>query len=261
MNHPVLRADQLSIGYAGRHVGSNITLAISAQEVLCLLGPNGSGKSTLFKTMLGLIPPLSGKVWMQDKPLSRWSRTQLAQQVAYVPQAHAGLFPFTVEEVVLMGRSARLGYFSSPASHDREVAMHSLEQMGIAHLSQRIYTAISGGERQLTLIARALAQEPVLMVMDEPTASLDFGNQIRVLQYIQKMRACGMGILLCTHQPDHALQVSDRIALFKQGQIHHIGSPAATVTKDRLAWLYDLEPQQISASLPMLASCRFMETP
>ncbi|NYT66170.1 ABC transporter ATP-binding protein [Alcaligenaceae bacterium] len=260
MDQPVIRTDQLYIGYAGRRVGTDISLSIAAHEVLCLLGPNGSGKSTLFKTMLGLIPPLSGKVWVQGKAISQWSRKQLAQQVAYVPQAHAGVFPFTVEEVVLMGRSARLGSFSSPARHDRDIAMHSLEQMGIAHLSQRVYTAISGGERQLTLIARALAQEPVLMVMDEPTASLDFGNQIRVLQYIQKMRAGGMGILLCTHQPDHALQVSDRIALFKQGKIHHIGPPQTTATLERLAWLYDLDVQQVSASLPMLAGMNVANT-
>lgn len=253
MSMTVICAEGINIGYRERVVGCDISLTVSDHEVLCLLGPNGSGKSTLFKTLLGLLPALSGKISIYGKPLSQWSRTDLSQQLAYVPQAHAGLFPFTVLEIVLMGRSARLGLFSSPKAQDRDIALQCLEQMGIVHLQQRVYTAISGGERQLALIARALAQQPKLMVMDEPTASLDFGNQIRVLEHIKKMRGQGMGILLCTHQPEHALRVSDRVALLKDGQVHHIGPASSTITAARLAWLYDLEEDVVSASLPSLA--------
>ncbi len=254
MGNTVICAENIKIGYGARVVGDAISLTVSDHEVLCLLGPNGSGKSTLFRTLLGLIPALSGTISIYGKALSQWSRTELAQQLAYVPQAHAGLFPFTVLEVVLMGRSARLARFASPGSQDRAIALQCLEQMGIAHLQQRVYTAISGGERQLALIARALAQQPKLMVMDEPTASLDFGNQLRVLEHIQKMRGLGMGILLCTHQPDHALRVSDRVALLKQGQVHHLGPAASMVTAPHLAWLYDIEEGVVKANLPMLAA-------
>lgn len=245
----VMRADRLGIGYSGRVVGRDLTLSVYGHEILCLLGPNGSGKSTLFKTMLGLIPALSGAAYVNDKPLSQWSRTALARQVAYVPQAQTGAFAFTLHEMVLMGRSARLGRFASPSPHDHQVAANCLAQMGIASLSDRRYTEVSGGERQLALIARALAQEPAVMVMDEPTASLDFGNQIRVLDYIGKMRAQGMGILLCTHQPDHALRLADRIVLLKEGRLRLLerGDPATVLS--RLAWLYDLDEAVLASSL------------
>lgn len=246
-----IRADQLSIGYSGRTVGQQLSLSVFDHEILCLLGPNGSGKSTLFKTMLGLIPALSGAVYVKDRPLSQWSRAGLARQVAYVPQAQSGAFAFTVHEIVLMGRSARLAPFSSPSRHDHEVAMNCLDQLGIAALSKRRYTEISGGERQLALIARALAQEPAVMVMDEPTASLDFGNQIRVLDYIERMREQGMGILLCTHQPDHALRVADRIVLLKQGRLRPLECKTGKQALSSLAWLYDLDEAVLASSLPV----------
>lgn len=246
----VLRADQLTIGYAGRVVGSQLSLSVFDHEILCLLGPNGSGKSTLFKTMLGLIPALAGKVYVNGTPLKQWTRADLARRAAYVPQAQSGTFPFTVHEIVLMGRSARLGRFSSPSRRDHEFAMHCLDQMGIADLSERRYTEISGGERQLALIARALAQEPLVMVMDEPTASLDFGNQIRVLDYVRKMRAQGMGVLLCTHQPDHALRVSDRIVMLKAGQLRALAHQDKSTVLASLAWLYDLDESVLASSLP-----------
>jgi len=254
MNAPghVLEARDLSIGYPGRLVGSGISLQLEAGEILCLLGPNGSGKSTLFRTLLGLIPALAGEVRLGGQPTRRWSRVQFARYVGYVPQAHVSMFPFTVEEVVLMGRSARIGRFATPSARDRQVAAACLESLGIAHLRERVYTEISGGERQLALIARALAQEPALLVTDEPTASLDFGNQLRVLARIQQLRDQGMGILLCTHQPEHALQVADRIALLKNGELRHCGPALEVATAERLAWLYDLDPDVVRASLPGL---------
>lgn len=249
----VIHTDQVSIGYSGRVVGSQISLSVFDHEVLCLLGPNGSGKSTLFKTMLGLIPALAGTVYVKGQTLSCWSRSELACHIAYVPQALTGTFAFTVHEIVLMGRSARLGPFSGPSRHDHEIVRQCLDQMGIGHLGKRIYTEISGGERQLALIARALAQQPAVMVMDEPTASLDFGNQIRVLEQIHNMRGQGMGILLCTHQPDHALRVADRIALLKHGQIRQVGAAMQTATVSNLAWLYDLDESVVATSLPSSA--------
>ncbi len=168
----------LAFGYAGEPVGRDVDLALEGGEVLCLLGPNGSGKTTLFKTLLGLLKVQAGEITLDSVPLADWSRRRLAQVMAYVPQAAAGYFPFTVLETVLMGRTARLGLFATPSRRDRLVAEAALAAVGIEHLENHIFTRLSGGQRQLTLIARALAQEPRILVMDEPTASLDFGNQI-----------------------------------------------------------------------------------
>ncbi|GAB2530856.1 ABC transporter ATP-binding protein [Simplicispira piscis] len=246
---PVLQACALTIGHGQRRVGTDLSFAMVPGEVLCLLGPNGSGKTTLFRTLLGLLAPLAGEVRVLGEPVAEWPRSAFARHVGYVPQAHAGIFPYTVEDVVLMGRAARIGRFAAPAQQDREHALHCLHTLGIAHLRQRIYTAISGGERQLVLIARALAQEPVLLVMDEPTASLDFGNQIRVLEHIAQLRQQGMAVLLSTHQPDHALRIGDRIALLGGGRLVAIGTPASTATPERLATLYGVSERAVAASL------------
>lgn len=243
-----IEAAGLVIGHAGKPISRPLDLALHTREILCVLGPNGSGKSTLFKTLMGLLPALGGELRIQGKPMRNWSRREFARCVGYVPQAHDGMFPFTVEEMVLMGRTARIGRYSLPGRHDRDVAQQCLEQLNIAHLRDKVYTEISGGERQMALVARALAQEPAILIMDEPTASLDYGNQIRVLEHIRQLGQNGIAILLSTHQPDHALRVADRVALFRDGAIHFCGAPQQAVTPQRLAWLYDLDEEQI----PML---------
>lgn len=247
---PILQARALCVGYRGRPVGADIALELGRGQALCLLGPNGSGKTTLFRTLLGLLPPLSGEILVDGRPLAGWPRAAFARQVGYVPQAHAGLFPFTVTEVVLMGRAARIGRFAAPSARDRQIAARCLESLGIGHLARRVYTAVSGGERQLALIARALAQEPALLVMDEPTASLDFGNQLRVLEHIGRLRGDGIAVLLSTHQPEHALRVADRIALLAHGRIAACGAAAEVATPARLAALYGVPEAAVAALLP-----------
>ena len=185
----LLQVRDLAFGYGGRSVGAKVSFDLAAGEVLCLLGPNGGGKTTLFKTLLGLLPAVDGRVSLDGVDLSRLSRTGIARAVAAVPQAHAAFFPFTVREVVVMGRASRLGPFSSPGPSDSAAAEVALATLGIGHLADAIYTEISGGERQLALIARALSGEPRLLIMDEPTASLDFGNQARVLGQVAALGA------------------------------------------------------------------------
>jgi iron complex transport system ATP-binding protein len=248
----LLAAQGLAIGYRHRPVGEDIDLVLDAGEVLCLLGPNGSGKTTLFRTLLGILPPLAGTVRVMGRPLGDWPRAALATRLAYVPQSHAGLFAFTVEEVVLMGRTARLPRFATPSAHDHALARACLARLGVGHLAARVYTEISGGERQLALIARALAQEAAILILDEPTASLDFGNQLRVLQEIETLKARGLSILMSTHQPEHALRVADRIALLKGGRIVAQG-PRAVASADALAALYGADPSAVARSLPQLA--------
>lgn len=231
----------LAFGYGTRVVGSGVSFALEPGEVLCLLGPNGGGKTTLFKTLLGLLPAKAGRVVYDGEDVARWSRARLARTIAYVPQAHAAFFPFTVREVVLMGRASRLKAFASPGRADRAVADAALATLGIAHLAERIYTEISGGERQLALIARALAGEPRLLVMDEPTASLDFGNQARVLERVRRLSETGISVVLSTHDPDHAFLCADRVALLHGGRLVALGAPEATITRENLRLLYGVE--------------------
>lgn len=244
-----LEARSLSFGYHGTPVGEGVDLALDGGEIVCLLGPNGGGKTTLFRTLLGVLPPIAGEVRVADRPLASWSRRERARLLGWVPQAHAGLFAFTVEEVVLMGRTARRGRFAAPSRRDHDVARSALDRLGIGRLAERVYTQISGGERQLALVARALAQEAGILILDEPTASLDFGNQLRVLAEIRRLRHDGIGILMSTHQPEHALEAADRIALLESGRIVAQGRPRETATPERLAHLYRVDPAAVAARL------------
>ncbi|MCW5604389.1 MAG: ABC transporter ATP-binding protein, partial [Burkholderiales bacterium] len=158
-----------------------------------------------------------------------------------VPQAHAAFFPFTVREVVLMGRTAHLGVFSSPSRSDREIAQAAIERMRLAKLADSIYTRISGGERQLTLIARALAQEARIVILDEPTANLDFGNQVRVLQHIRSLARSGIGVLLSTHDPDQAFVCAHRVAMLHAGRLSRLGPPDEVISSESLREIYGVE--------------------
>ena len=237
----ILQVEALAFGYGARSVGADVSFALGEGETLCLLGPNGGGKTTLFKTLLGLLPARGGRVLLDGVDAQRLSRGALARAMAYVPQAHAALFPFSVREVVLMGRASRLPVFASPGPADHAAAAAALDALGIAHLAERIYTEVSGGERQLALIARALAGEPRILVMDEPTASLDFGNQARVLGQVRRLGARGISCILSTHDPDHAFLCADRVALLHGGRLVGLGPPAATITPESLRRIYGVE--------------------
>lgn len=236
-----LAANNLAFGYGQRRIGSGVTLELNAGEVLCLLGPNGSGKTTLFKTLLGLLLPQEGAVLIDGRDIRALARDAIARQISYVPQAHSAFFPYTVREVVLMGRTAHLGLFAAPSVRDYAAAFTAIQRMGIAHLADAIYTQISGGERQLALIARALAQDARIVIMDEPTANLDFGNQVRVLERIRALAGEGIGVLLSTHDPDHVFLCADRVAMLHQGELVACGEPEVEITGQRLKQLYGIE--------------------
>jgi iron complex transport system ATP-binding protein len=233
-----LEGSDLTIGYSDHTVGRGLDVALATGEVLALLGPNGGGKTTLLKTLLGLLKPKAGAVTLAGKPLGSYSIRERARVVAYVPQVHIGTFAFTVETVVLMGRTAHGNLFSRPSAHDRAVTAAVLERFGIAQLAARPYTMISGGERQLVLLARALAQEPQFIVLDEPTASLDFGNQGKVMREIRALASSGHGVLFTTHDPNHALRVADRAYLLREGTRIAEGPVASVMKRAQLEALY-----------------------
>lgn len=233
-----LEGHALTIGYPDHVVGSGLNVALETGEVLALLGPNGGGKTTLLKTLLGLIDAKAGEVRLDGRPLADYSIQERARVIAYVPQVHTGTFAFTVETVVLMGRTAHGNLFSRPSAHDHEVAASALERFGTGRLSQRPYTQISGGERQLVLLARALAQEPQFVVLDEPTASLDFGNQGKVMSEIRALAASGHGVLFTTHDPNHARRAADRAFLLRDGTQLAEGPVGNVLNKAQLEALY-----------------------
>ncbi len=235
---PVLAAHRLGFGYGARTVGRDLDLHVRAGEVVCLLGPNGSGKTTLFKTMLGLLPAQAGEVRLAGTPMRSLQRADIARRVAYVPQAQAAHFPFRVLDMVVMGRTAHLGLFAAPTREDRRKALAALETLGIGALADTEYTRISGGQRQLVLVARALAQDAPAIVMDEPTASLDFGNQVVVLSEVRRLAAQGLAVLLSTHDPDHAFSIAARVALLDGGRLVAQGAPADVLTAERLRAVY-----------------------
>ncbi|MHA7849277.1 ABC transporter ATP-binding protein [Roseovarius sp.] len=240
----MLEARDLSIGYGREPIGAGLSLSVRPGDILCLLGPNGCGKTTLFRTLLGLLPPLAGDVMLAGQPITAQSRTDIARRIAYVPQAHAPPFPFEALEVVLMGRTARLGAFGQPGRQDRAIAQEAMERLGIGDLAHRDYSRLSGGQRQLVLIARALAQEAPLIVMDEPTASLDFGNQAQVLAQIallvQAASAEGCGVILSTHDPDQAFALEARVLLMKEGGMRAHGPAHEVLTASALGDVYGL---------------------
>lgn len=246
----VLRAQDVRCGYGSVEVVRDISFTVRTGEVLCLLGPNGVGKTTLFKSILGFLPLRGGRVVLAGRDLSTWRRRELARVVAYVPQAHGAPFPFTVGEVVLMGRTPRLGVVSSPGLDDLRVAHETLDSLGIAHLTDRSFTQISGGERQLVLIARALAQQPTLLMMDEPTSNLDLGNQVRVLRQIRAMAAAGLAIVMISHTPDHAFAVATSAALLRQDRTLQVGPPEQVITAANLASAYGEPVQILTATAP-----------
>ena len=237
---PLIEARDLAIGYPGKPVGMGIGVSARAGEVLCLLGPNGSGKTTLFKTLLGLISAQGGEVRLDGIEMTALPRAEVARRVAYVPQAHAAHFPFLVVDMVTMGRTAHMGLFARPSHVDRARAAAALGQLGISALANTEYTRLSGGQRQLVLIARALAQDAPAIVMDEPTASLDFGNQVLVLREVRRLARDGLAVVLSTHDPDHAFGVGDRVAFLDQGRLVATGTPSEVLTAARLEAVYGI---------------------
>ncbi|MDR3599797.1 MAG: ABC transporter ATP-binding protein [Desulfosporosinus sp.] len=230
----------LACGYGDRVVISNINLVVEAGEIVCILGPNGVGKTTFFKTIQGFLSPKDGEVLLDGEAIRAWDKKRLARALAYVPQTHSPPFPYKVRDVVVMGRTAHLNMFSVPGKEDYRLGEEIMEKLGIAHLVNKIYSQISGGERQMVLIARALVQQPKLLMMDEPTSNLDFGNQVKVLQQIINLSRENIGIIMTTHFPDHAFLCSTKVALFERDNRFTYGTAEEVVTEESLKAAYSV---------------------
>jgi iron complex transport system ATP-binding protein len=233
--------DRVWFSYGARTVLREVSLSAPPGRVLALLGPNGSGKSTLLRLMLGLLRPDHGTVRLGGRELGTIPRRELARRVAYVPQLHRESFAFSVAEVVLMGRMPHLGLLSRHRAVDLRAAREALELLRIEHLADRPYTQVSGGERQLALIARALAQGARALLMDEPTNGLDYGNQVRLLEQVAALARRGLSVVFSTHHPDHALAVADQVALLREGRLVGEGPPAEAITGESLSALYGVD--------------------
>jgi iron complex transport system ATP-binding protein len=243
----MLNAQNLGIGYADRALASDISFTLDGGEVIAILGPNGSGKTTLFRTLLGLLPPLIGAVLLNDQVISALAPSAIARAVAYVPQVSASFANFSVIEVVQMARAPHLAWYASPGAKDRVIAANALAELNIGDFAEREFTELSGGERQLTMIARALASEAKILLMDEPTASLDFGNQFLILDEIAKLKARGVAVIFTTHHPDHALRIADRTLTIAHDGDVRIGATSTVLNAASLSALYDIDIELINS--------------
>lgn len=236
----MLRVDDMRFTYpkTSKKVLDGLTFSMDKGDILCLLGPNGTGKSTLLRCIMGLLRPQGGTVELDGRDLTRMAARERARLLAYVPQTTSLAFAYDVREVVLMGRVGHLSLGSGHTSHDQDVATECLERLGIRHLEERTYQELSGGERQMVMVARAMAQQASYLVMDEPTAALDYSNQVRILQMIQDLSDQGYGILMTSHFPDHAFLACTKAVLMRDGVVQVQGDPAQAVTSESLTDLY-----------------------
>ncbi|MGC4018430.1 MAG: ABC transporter ATP-binding protein [Muricomes sp.] len=240
----MISVENLVCGYhPDKPIIGPLSFEVNKGEVVCLIGPNGIGKTTLFKTILGLLKPLGGTIAVAGKDYHKYSAKEFARTVAYVPQGHIPPFPYSVRDVVAMGRNPNMHELSSPGRADFDFADEKLALMGIEHLAERDYTEVSGGERQMVMIARALAQDTNLLVMDEPTAHLDYGNETRVLGQVKKLASLGYTIVMITHVPGHAFLCADKVLAVGHNSYFAMGTPEAILTEESLNTLYGIEIQ------------------
>ncbi len=248
----MIEAKQITIGYHAP-LGLPFNLTLQSGHCHVIIGPNGSGKTTLFKTLIGLIKPQSGVITVNGSALNHLSTHARAHLFAYVPQSQQQPFPYTAEEMVLMGRTGRIKPFSVPGQLDLKIVKEVMEHLEIGALAQSQFTELSGGQRQMTLIARALAQEAQIIVLDEPTSSLDFGNEVRVLHTIERLTEQGLTVIVSTHNPAHALQLADTVTVVKNGSVSGFGLPRDILTAPALTDLYETPVRIID--IDGLATC------
>ena len=234
----MLAVEGLGFAYAENQVFSNVSFTVKKGSLCGLFGPNGSGKSTLFKCCLALLTSSAGAVHVDGKSINALSTAEMARLVAYVPQEHTPPFPFLAQEIVLMGRSPHLGGVFGLKAKDREIAHNAMERLGILHLANKVYTQLSGGQRQLVLIARALAQDTPFVMLDEPTSALDFRNQMLIWQMLREIADSGTTVFAYAHEPNHVSSSCDDLVVINQGTVAATGKPELILNQELLQNLY-----------------------
>lgn len=229
-----------------RAVFRGVSFAVHPGEVLCFLGPNGTGKSTLLKCLTNILHVQQGRVLLNGRNVSGYKLAQVARLIAYVPQGLMSAFPFRIKDIIVMGRAPHLSLLASPSKADMGIAVRAMETVGLADLADRPCNSVSGGEWQLGLIARALVQEPQILLLDEPTSHLDMGNQMKILRVIKDLAEKGMTIVMASHFPDHAFMVADRVAILHKGQVSRIGPPEAVITDESMRLTYGIDVKIVS---------------
>jgi len=255
-----LEVRDLQFAYGSIPVLKGVEFSADAGRFVCVLGENGAGKTTLFRCLLGLLHGYKGSIHVDGVNGLSLSAHELARKIAYIPQAHAPVFNYTVFETVLMGTNVLTNNFRSPGRDERETTWQMLEMMGISQLAERGFAELSGGERQLSLIARALAQKSLILVMDEPTANLDYGNQFRVMRQIKQLSKSGYLVILSTHNPEHALLYADTVLVLKEGKAMMYGTPEEVLNPETIKKIYgvSVELQIISTprgAIPVFVPC------
>jgi iron complex transport system ATP-binding protein len=256
--NPLVEIDKIAFSYTNdpaHAIFRDVTFSIGPGDIFCILGPNGTGKSTLLKCVSNVLSGWHGDIRLDGHQLSAMGTSDVAKGIGYVPQNQVPAFPFQVKDIVVMGRAPHLNVFSSPGKRDREIASEALETVGILPLAERPCTMLSGGEWQLTLIARALAQEPRVMILDEPTSHLDLGNQVRILRVVKSLAESGMGIVMATHFPDHAFIAATTVAIMNRGGFAHMGLPEEVITDWNMKDAYgvDVKVMRVGEGINRLA--------
>lgn len=230
--------EQLYFSYGQGEILKGVSAKLAGDGIYGVFGPNGSGKTTLLKCCTGILKAKKGTIKIGEENLSELSCKARGKKIAYVPQEHRLSFPFTVEEVVLMGRTPYLGGLGNPSKFDKEQAQLALKKTGIMDISGKVYTQLSGGQRQLVLLARAIAQDTPIIILDEPTSALDFKNQLLVFQILCDMAENGKLVVVCMHDPNHVKWFCKNVLILQDGNVLHQGSVEQVFTQECLKELY-----------------------
>ena len=241
-----IEVKHLSFSYGHRPVLHDISFRAEKGEFLSILGPNGVGKTTLFRCVLGLLSGYTGQVLVDGVDARQFNAREAAKHIAYIPQSSRSVFNYSVSDIVLMGRTSALSAFRSPGKADRELCRWAMEKVGISHLADRCFHKLSGGEQQLVLIARALAQKAPVLMLDEPTANLDFGNQLLVLEQARSLTREGYTVIQTTHHPEQSYMFSDRILAIQDGRVLTEGTPGEVLTETTIRALYGADVEIVS---------------